>query len=114
MKHQRSVSFASKTSDPSRKICRRSAEERWEWPDRHGRSGRSQSGFCAWHGSAPSTFTYWKRRERAAGGEPAGAFVEVPRPVVESQALAMVDATVLIGLPGGVRIEMSQATEPHA
>jgi hypothetical protein len=112
MKHQRSASSARKTSNPSRKICRRSAEERRGWLDRHERSGLSQRDFCARHGSALSTFTYWKRRERAASGEQAESCVEVPRAVEEGQGLPMMDATVLIELLGGVRIEMSQATEP--
>ena len=38
--------------------------------------------------------------------------MEVPRAVEEGQGLPMMDATVLIELLGGVRIEMSQATEP--
>jgi hypothetical protein len=60
---------------------------------------------------ALSTFTYWKRRERAGGAEQAISFVEVPRSVPEVQALPMMDAAVVIELPGGVRIELPQVTE---
>lgn len=112
MKHQRTAGSARKPSNPSRKIHRRSTRERRRWLDRHERSGLSQRDFCARHGLALSTFTYWKRRERAAGAEQAISFVEVPRPIGEERTLPITDAAVVIELPGGVRIELSQTTEP--
>lgn len=112
MKHQRTAGSARKPSKSIRKNRRRSAREQRRWLDRHERSGLSQRDFCARHGLALSTFTYWKRRERAAGAKQAISFVEVPRPVGEAQALRMTDAAVVIELPGGVRIELPQATEP--
>lgn len=111
MKHQRTAGSTRKASNPSRKIRRRSARERRRWLARHERSGLSQRDFCARHGLALSTFTYWKRRERAAGAEEAISFVEVPRHAGEVQTLPMTDAAVVIEVPGGVRIELSQATE---
>lgn len=84
MNQQRTAGSARKPSNPSRKIQRRSAAERRRWLDRHDRSGLSQRDFCARHGLALSTFTYWKRRERPAGPEQAISFVEVPRPLGEA------------------------------
>lgn len=112
MKHQRTAGSARKPSKPSRKSRRRSVPERRRWLDRQARSGLSQRDFCARHGLALSTFTYWRRRERA-GIELPASFVEVPHPIGERQALGERDAAVLIELPGGVRIELSQATEPR-
>jgi len=112
MKHQRTAGSARKSSKPIRKIGLRSARDRRRWLDRQERSGLSQRDFCARHGLALSTFTYWKRRERAAGAEQAISFVEVPRPVGEVQTLPMTDAAVIIELSSGVRIELPQTTEP--
>lgn len=112
MKHQRTAGSARNPSNPDRKFRRRSVRERRRWLDRHERSGLSQRDFCARHGLALSTFTYWKRRERAAGAEQAISFVEVPRPVGEARAMPMTDSAVAIELPGGVRIELPAATEP--
>jgi uncharacterized iron-regulated membrane protein len=111
MKHQRTAGSARKPSNPRREVHRCSVAERRRWLDRHERSGLSQWDFCARHGLALSTFTYWKRRERATGAEQAISFVEVPGPVGEAQALPMTDAAVVIELAGGVRIELPQATE---
>lgn len=112
MKHQRTAGSARKPGNPRRKIHRRSAHERRRWLDRHERSGLSQRDFCTRHGLALSTFTYWKRRERAAGAAQAASFVEVPRPLGERQGVPMSDAAVVIEVPGGVRIELSATTEP--
>lgn len=112
MKRQRTAGSTRKSSKPTWKTGRRSGRERRRWLDRQERSGLSQRDFCARHGLALSTFTYWKRRERAAGAEQAISFVEVPRAASEVRALPMTDAAVVIELPGGVRIELLQATEP--
>ena len=112
MRHQRSASSARKAGNRGRRIHRRSPAERRRWLDRYERSGLSQKAFCARHGLAPSTLTYWKRWERAAGTEQAASFVEVPRSVGTVEGSLAADAAVLIELPGGVRLEFPQAADP--
>ena len=112
MKHQRSANSARKPRPPGRKICRRGAAEWRRWLVRYECSSLSQQAFCARHGLALSTLTYWRRRERNRVSGQSASFVEVPRPIVAAVPSAMAEAGVLIELPGGVRLEVSQATDP--
>jgi len=112
MKHQKNASSARKPSTPGRKICRRGAAEWRRWLSRYARSSLSQKAFCARHGLALSTLTYWRGRERnRVSGQPA-SFVEVPQSAMVTVPSPMADTGVLIELPGGVRLEVSQATDP--
>ena len=112
MKHQRSASSARKPSNPGRKICRRGAAEWRRWLARYERSGLSQKAFCTRHGLALSTLTYWRRRERARATEQSVSFVEVAQLPATAVPARLVDSAVVIELPGGVRLELPQATEP--
>ena len=112
MKHQKNASSARKPSTPGRKMHRRGTAEWRRWLDRYERSGLSQKTFCARHSLALSTLTYWRRRERNRVSGQSASFVEVPRPAVAAVPSAMAEAGVLIELPGGVRLEVSQATDP--
>lgn len=112
MKHQRSANSARKPSTSGRKICRRGAAEWRGWLARYERSGLSQKAFCARHGLALSTLTYWRRRERARAAEHSTSFVEVSQPAVAAVPSSMADTGVLIELPGGVRLELSRDTDP--
>ena len=112
MKHQRSASSARKTSTPGRKIHRRGAAEWRRWLIRYERSGLSQKAFCARHGLALSTLPYWRRRERVRTGAHSAPFVEVQQLAGAAVPPPMTDTGVLIELPGGVRLELSQATDP--
>lgn len=113
MKHQRSASSARKTSTPGRKIHRRGAAEWRRWLVRYERSGLSQKAFCARHGLALSTLTYWRRREKARVTEHSASFVEVQQATGSAVSRPTIDTVVLIELPGGVRLELSQATDPR-
>ena len=112
MKHQKNASSARKPSTPGRKICRRGAAEWRRWLARYERGGLSQRAFCARHGLALSTLTYWRRRERNRAAGQSASFVEVPQPAMLTVRSPMADTGVLIELPGGVRLEVSQATDP--
>jgi hypothetical protein len=112
MKHQRSANSARKPRTPGRKICRRGATEWRRWLARYERSGLSQKAFCARHGLALSTLTYWLRRDRNRTAEQSASFLEVPQSAVAAVPSPMALAGVLIELPSGVRFELSQATDP--
>ncbi len=112
MKHQRSANSARKPRTPGRKICRRGATEWRRWLARYERSGLSQKAFCARHGLALSTLTYWRRRDRNRAAEHSASFVEVPQSAVAAVPSSIALAGVLIELPSGVRFELSQATDP--
>ena len=112
MKHQKNASPARKPSTLGRRICRCGAAEWRRWLARYERSGLSQQAFCVRHGLALSTLTYWRRRERNRVSGQSASFVEVPRPAVAAVPSAMADTGVLIELPGRVRLEVSQATDP--
>ena len=112
MKHQRSASSARKTSTPGRKIHRRGAAEWRRWLIRYERSGLSQKAFCARHGLALSTLPYWRRRERVRADEHSAPFVEVQQLAGAAVPPTTADTGVLIELPGGVRLELSQDTDP--
>ena len=111
MKHQRSANSARKPRPPGRKICRRGATEWRRWLARYERSGLSQKAFCARHGLALSTLTYWRRRERNRAAEQSASFVEVPQSAVSAVPSSMALAGILIELPSGVRFELSRATD---
>ena len=112
MKHQRSASSVRKASTPGRRIHRRGAAEWRRWLIRYERSGLSQKAFCTRHGLALSTLTYWRRRERAGTTKQTASFVEVQQIAEPAVPRAMADTGVLIELPSGVRLALSQATDP--
>ena len=112
MKHQKNASSARKPSTPGRRICRRGAAEWRRWLARYERSGLSQQAFCVRHGLALSTLTYWRRRERHRAAGQSASFVELPPGAMVAVPSPMADTGVLIELPGGVRLEVSQATDP--
>jgi len=84
--------------------------ERRQLLDRYERSGLSQKAFCLRHGVALSTLQYWRRRARDTDREPTPSFVEIPPVTGVARALSG-EATVLIELPGGVRLEVAAGTD---
>lgn len=93
-----------------------SAEEQARWLARHEASGQSVRAFCAEHGLAPTTLTWWRRRRREQARQSGrdGALIEVTRlaqPVSAVSSKSMTTAAV-IGLPVGPRVEIAAGTDP--